>query len=238
MSIYQPLAPTAPLRQQVYETLEALIARNRLEPGQRLVETELAQELGVSRGPIREALQMLAREGWVELRPRHGAYVRKPSLEELEDYFQVRTLLEVEGARLAARGTHSGDDRKERLKELREVVDRFTGVWREHTSDDPKELDEEARQFHQEGSQVFHRGIVELTGNQALVDLLEHLGKRTSWYFSPGVLKRSLSAWREHNRLLRAIERGDEERAVEVMRSHMAATRESYLRAYRERAGE
>jgi DNA-binding GntR family transcriptional regulator len=230
-SPYRPLTPGGPLRQQVYDTLEELIAQGKLPPGHRLVETELAQELGVSRGPIREALQMLARDGRVELRPRHGAYVHEPAIDDLDDYFQARTLLEVESARLAASRTYAGETSAEHLASLREVVERCSKQ-AQHMAANPDGIADEARVFHQEGSQRFHRIIGELTGNPVLVDLLEHLARRTNWYFTPGVLLRSPDAWRQHEQLLLAIEKGDGDRAAEVMRSHMAWTRDSYLRAF------
>ena len=74
----------------------------RLPPGQHLVESELAGHLGVSRQPVREALQRLNTEGWVDLRPAQGAFVHEPTEEEADQLLTVRTLLEAEAARLAA----------------------------------------------------------------------------------------------------------------------------------------
>ena len=69
------------------------------------MESDLAQTLGVSRGPIREALQLLQRDGLIDLRPRQGAFVHLPTLKEIEDFFDIRRALETESARLAARRT-------------------------------------------------------------------------------------------------------------------------------------
>ena len=74
----------------------------RYAPGQRLVEADLTAELGVSRGPLREALGRLAAEGVLELEPYRGAVVRRLTREDVEDLFSVREVLEGEAARLAA----------------------------------------------------------------------------------------------------------------------------------------
>lgn len=91
-----------PLRERVYEALLELITTRALRPGQHLVESELAGHLGVSRQPVREALQRLNTEGWVDLRPAQGAFVHEPTEEEADQLLSVRTLLEAEAARLAA----------------------------------------------------------------------------------------------------------------------------------------
>src|SRR5690348_2292777 len=91
-----------PLRERVYEALLELITTRALGPGRHLVESELAGHLGVSRQPVREALQRLNTEGWVDLRPAQGAFVHEPTEEETDQLLTVRTLLEAEAARLAA----------------------------------------------------------------------------------------------------------------------------------------
>src|SRR5688572_17864341 len=98
----EPLLQPPVLRDQVYAALEELIINRTLRPGDRLLEAELADQLKVSRNPVREALTILAHAGWVDLRPRHGAVVHTPTMKEVDDFFQVRRALEEEGARLAA----------------------------------------------------------------------------------------------------------------------------------------
>src|SRR5579864_5592420 len=97
-----PVERPVPLRQSVYEALVELVIAGRLTPGQHLVETELARQLGVSRQPVREALHRLEAEGWVDLRPNQGAFVHVPTDQEVDELLDVRALLEAETARLAA----------------------------------------------------------------------------------------------------------------------------------------
>src|ERR1700712_1152481 len=96
-----------PLRESVYEALTEMIIDGTLERGRHLVEVELAGILGVSRQPVREALQRLNTEGWVDLRPAQGAFVHEPTEHEADQLLSVRTLLEAEAARLAAANSGS-----------------------------------------------------------------------------------------------------------------------------------
>src|SRR5436309_15468360 len=89
------------LWQRVYDHLRAAILSGRLEPGAELAEVPLSAQLGVSRGPIREAIGRLASEGLVTVRPRRGAVVRPLSKEEFLELYQVREALEMMAVKLA-----------------------------------------------------------------------------------------------------------------------------------------
>lgn len=97
-----------PISSQVAERIRKLIEAGDVSPGDRLVELDLAKKFGVSRGPVREALFMLARDGIVELTARRGAHVFLPSPKDIEDIYDVRAALFALGARRAA---ESGDRR-------------------------------------------------------------------------------------------------------------------------------
>src|SRR5579875_2950750 len=99
----RPVERPVPLRHSVYEALVELIVGGGLQPGEHLVESDLARQLGVSRQPVREALHRLEAEGWVDLRPSQGAFVHVPTDREVDQLLDVRELLEVQTARLAAR---------------------------------------------------------------------------------------------------------------------------------------
>jgi len=91
-----------PLIDSVYARLRDLILTNVLRPGQKLVDRDLAEQLGVSRTPVREALGRLAMMGLVEARSRRGYYVKQYSAEDMTDLYEFRRILEVNAARLAA----------------------------------------------------------------------------------------------------------------------------------------
>src|SRR3984893_12266335 len=116
VAMIRPLQRPVPLRQSVYDALIDLIVGGELPPGQHMVETDLARQLGVSRQPIREALHRMEAEGWVDLRPSQGAFVHVPTDSEVDELLDVRALLEAETARLAARA--AGPAQVARLREI------------------------------------------------------------------------------------------------------------------------
>lgn len=208
----EPLEKMAPLRQQVYETLEELIIYGLLTPGQHLVEADLAKRLGVSRIPVREALQLLHSNGWVELRPRQGAFVHRPTVEEVDEVFTIRTLLEVESARIAAKNA-TEDSVRELRKTLKAGAKALAGG-------DEKDL--------VRLNSAFHAQITALAGNRVLAEMVGRLDKRIRWYFVPVVRSRGKASWKEHAELIDALEAGDSRRAATTMRKHAELTRSAY----------
>jgi DNA-binding GntR family transcriptional regulator len=236
---YNPLEPSPPLREQVYFALEELILEGHLPPGHRLVESDLATHLQVSRGPIREALQLLERDGWIEVRPRRGAYVRIPSESELDDFFKARNLLETEAARLAARrvrrdpGGTAGT-----LDHLSQALARSASLSQElpdelSSAETPTLPVPESRRRYRETSRNFHRTIVLMSGNTALADTLEYVMRRTRWWFASSTAVNRNSRRDEHHHLLDAIGNGDEELAAEAMHYHLDQLRLASLQALR-----
>ena len=203
------------MRERVYEELEELIVYGRLAPGEHLVEVAVAKRLGVSRIPVREALQLLHRDGWVDLRPRQGAFVHQPTLEEVEDAFSVRTILEVESARSAACFAT-----EESVQTLRDIVDAGTKAL---LRGDYKELVLLNSRFHSR--------VTDIGGNRVLKSLIGTLDKRIRWYFAPVVAFRGPNSWREHAELVGAIAAGDADLAAAIMRNHAEATRSAHREA-------
>jgi DNA-binding GntR family transcriptional regulator len=208
------------LRDRVYEALEELIIYGSLAPGQHLVEADIAKMLGVSRIPVREGLQLLARDGWIDLRPRQGAFVHQPEMSEVDDVFSVRTLLEVESTRLATCKAmdHAIHDLRKILRTGSEALARA----------DEKELVMLNSQFHAR--------ISRMGDNEVLAELIARLDKRIRWYFAPVVSTRGSSSWKEHLEIVEAIEARDPRRASEAMQKHAEATRSAYLLEDRERS--
>ncbi|GII87238.1 transcriptional regulator [Sphaerisporangium siamense] len=208
------IARPVPLRESVHEALLELIIRRTVRPGEHLAESELAEMLGVSRQPVREALQHLSREGWVDLHPGHGAFVHVPTFAEADQLLAVRCLLETEAARLAAR--HRTDEAVARLRERC-----ARGLAAIHAGDNDAVV---ALNFE------LHGIVMELAGNAVLTDLAAQVSRRVRWFQSPVALQRGVLAWKEHAELVDALDRGDAEGAAEVMKRHTDHTREMYLR--------
>ncbi|WP_329568918.1 GntR family transcriptional regulator [Streptomyces sp. NBC_01361] len=203
-----------PLRERVYEALLELITTRALQPGQHLVESELAGHLGVSRQPVREALQRLNTEGWVDLRPAQGAFVHEPTEDEADQLLTVRTLLEAEAARLAAANTG-----KAGIAALEELCARGEQA----VADGDVELVVAT-------NAAFHAKVMELAGNVVLGELAGQVDRRVRWYYQPVARQRGKQSWIEHRELIAAIAQRDEARATAVMRAHTEHTRETYHR--------
>ena len=201
-----------PLRDRVYEALLELITTRALQPGQHLVESELAGHLGVSRQPVREALQRLNTEGWVDLRPAQGAFVHEPTEEEADQLLTVRTLLEAEAARLAA--VNAGNAGIAVLEELCAEGERAV---------DADDVDAAVAM-----NARFHAKVMELAGNAVLAELAAQVDRRVRWYYTPVARQRGLTSWIEHRALIGAITARDELRASLLMREHTEHTRRSY----------
>jgi DNA-binding GntR family transcriptional regulator len=201
------------LWQRVHERLREQILSGELEPGAELAEVALSEKLGVSRGPIREALGRLASEGLVIVRPRRGAVVRSLSKEEFLELYQVREALEMMAVRLAVPRL-----RKEDFEELQ----RLNETMAQHAERD------EVDQFFA-ANVAFHSRLLEASGNGKLQELYRQLVGQLGRYrlrslTLRGNLQRSVA---EHAALLRAAKRGDAERAAHLMCEHIRVPQRS-----------
>ena len=216
-----PLKRPVPLRQAAYEALLELITRGALRPGQHLVESELAERLGVSRQPVREALQRLSNERWVDLRPTQGAFVHQPTVAEADQLMAVRALFEAEAARLAA--ANATDGSIERLREL----------WREGVgavaADD---IDAVVA-----ANAAMHACVMELAANDVLAELAGQVSRRVRWYYTPVARQRGERSWNEHAALIDAIAAHDQDGAARIMREHTEQTRRSFHQRRRQAEG-
>ncbi len=202
-----------PLRSLVRDELRTLVITGELAPGTRLVEDRLAETLGVSRNPVREALQALAGEGFVEISPRRGAVVASVTRQQAEDLFDVRTSLEALAARLAAR--RAGPEGAARLRDVLEQA-------REAT--EAGELDRVAAL-----NSDFHSAVVEIGGNDYLALLVAPITRRVQWVFRASAAQRGPHSWTEHEALVAAVATGDEDLAEALAVAHVRAARASYL---------
>jgi DNA-binding GntR family transcriptional regulator len=220
-AVVPPLKRPVPLREGAYETLLELITRGVLRPGQRLVESQLAERLGVSRQPVREALQRLSNERWVDLRPSQGAFVHRPTVAEADQLMAVRALFEAEAARLAA--ANAADGSVERLREL----------WRRGVAavaaDD---IDAVVA-----ANAALHACVMELAANDVLAELAGQVSRRVRWYYTPVARQRGAQSWEEHAALIDAIAARDQDRAARVMREHTEQTRRSFHQRRRQAGG-
>jgi DNA-binding GntR family transcriptional regulator len=210
--LIRPVERPVPLRQSVYEALAELIVAGALRPGQHLVESELARQLGVSRQPVREALHRLEAEGWIDLRPSQGAFVHVPTGREVDQLLDVRELLEGATARLAARAATP------------EAVALLRATWREGAA--AVESGDVNRTVA--ANNDFHAAVAKIAGNAVLAKLSEIVARRVRWYYRKVAPARGHESWAEHAEIVAAIEAGDEDRAAELARTHTERTRSAY----------
>lgn len=188
-----------PLREMVYEELKMQILTGAIIPGTRMMEVELAKEIGVSRTPIREAIRKLEKEGLVTIEPRRGAYASQISTEDMVDILEVRQNMEGLAAFFAA--SRMTPEQLEELKEVSELYNEAvkTGEMEEMIKHDTR----------------FHRIIVESCNNKILVKMIEQLQElvlrfRYIYYDN---FKRAENMPDEHYEILHAIETGDADAA-------------------------
>lgn len=203
-----------PLRSLVCDELRRQVITGELPPGTRLVEDRLAAALGVSRNPVREALQTLAGEGFVSILPRRGAVVADITPAQAEELFDVRMALESLAARLAARNADAAA-----VARLRAVLERA------RVATDTGQLDLLAA-----CNTEFHQLVVAAGGNDYLSLLVAPMARRVQWVFRASAASRAPHSWTEHEGLLNAIAAGDEEYAAALASAHVAAARASYRR--------
>jgi DNA-binding GntR family transcriptional regulator len=205
-----PKSETPPrLREVVAAELRRLILAGRLVPGERLVEDRLAELLGVSRNPVREAIRVLEAEGFVETAARRGALVATLDEDQADDIFEVRLALEPLGARLAARRENPA--LVARMKEvLREAQDPSCDRDLDHLADLHSDL---------------HSLVFEMTGNAYLVAIAIPMVKRGQWLLRQRSPLRDPRAWEQHHGLIAAIEAGDPELAEAEARRHVLTMR-------------
>lgn len=216
-----------PLIDSVYTRLRDMILTNLLHAGEKLVDRDLAEQLGVSRTPVREALGRLAMMGLVEARSRRGYYVRQYTADEVSDLYEYRKILEVNAARLAARNAQP--EHMERIDRLLEELDSIGTEMSNRTR--PVELDME-----------IHTLIAEASGNEELAKSIRDLMDRvTCFLWVDWVDPRSAqadtiaAAHREHAEVLAAIRKRDADAAAEKVGAHIEYAREALTNLLRAR---
>jgi DNA-binding GntR family transcriptional regulator len=193
------------LREQVKDVLLQRIVSGELQPGDRLVETRIAQELGTSQAPVREALRDLALLRLVESEPFRGSRVRVIDEEEMIDAFPVRAVLEELAARLAAEKLDGDVTALEvELEEMRQAVRRGdTSALAQHDI-------------------AFHQLIVEAAGNSVLEQCWKSLGVESPITVSLyGITMEPEQAAERHGKLIDAIRAGDASAAAREARKHV-----------------
>ncbi|MGB9751834.1 GntR family transcriptional regulator [Roseiflexus castenholzii] len=210
---------------QVYQSLRRLLIEGFYPPGTRLVEERLAQDLGVSRTPVRQALVRAAAEGLVQIFPNRGAVARSFTVDDLLEMYDLRALLEGHAAYLAAQRISPAQlDRMEAAATALE--ESLTRTF---------ECCEDEVHFLVEQNAIFHQTIAEAAGNQRLIAMLNQIVavplqfRSFYWYRSE---ERRISNF-FHRSILNALMLGDGDRARAMMREHIFYGRDVLLQSRR-----
>ena len=196
-----------PLRDVVFNTLRQAILRGELKPGERLMEIQLANKLGVSRTPIREAIRKLELEGLVLMIPRKGAEVAEITEKSLRDVLEVRRALEELAVELVCEKITD-----EQIQDLKDAAEEFKESLKDGDITRIAEADVK-----------FHDVIYMATDNQKLIQLLNNL-REQMYRYRVEYLKRSdfhQQLIDEHEEIIETIESGQKDRAVQVVCQHV-----------------
>ena len=194
-----------PLYQDVAESLRQRIFSQALQSGQWIDETAIAQELGISRTPMREALKVLATEGLVTMKVRRGAYVTEVDAKDVQEVYQMLSLLEADAA-----ATVAENNRKADLDELQQIHDAL-------------EQSTAEREAFFAINEQFHRRLVEMAGNRWRQQIVADLRKvmklsRHHSLFKQGRIHESLL---EHRQIMLTLHSADPDAARTVMHQHL-----------------
>lgn len=205
---------TRRLREVAYDRIKDALQHAGLEPGEALSEVQLSKFLGISRTPIREALQQLAQEGMVQVIPGRAVTVASRSLKDVLDVVHVRSLLEPEVARLTAEV--ATDEQIERLVYSIEKME--------------EALREDNYEAWTKADVIFHETIQQACPNQLLAETVVQLRNRVHVIanrYSKHMPGRLEACTAEHRRVVEAIAKHDAKESEEAMRDHIYKLRES-----------
>lgn len=206
-----------PLRDLVFESLKEAILLQQLHPGERLIELELAEELGVSRTPVREAIRRLEQEGLVVMLPRKGAYVAGISLKDIHEVYEIRAALEALALELAAKYITA-----EELEELKRQVHQEEVMTESNRLNEIIFIDSS-----------FHDLIYQYARNSRLTQFVEILQEQFKRFRSLplGNSARSNTALEEHQQIVEALACHDSVRAAKLAREHIANAENALISA-------
>jgi DNA-binding GntR family transcriptional regulator len=210
---------------EVYDVLRRSILSNVFQPGQRLPIDDIARKLGVSLTPVRHAVQQLATEGLIEIRPRSGTFVASLDIRDIAETFDIRRALECLAAENAVSNITG-----EQLRRARRLV------W---ALSEPVES-EESRTRHEANNSEFHRLVIEASGNRRLLEMYESLKAhlqiaRVHSSESSGPLAVRLQQEQtEHESILAALESRDAILLIQALTAHIDRAKAALISSLQE----
>lgn len=209
-----------PLRELVTDNIRQAILRGTFPPGMRLMELQLASEIGVSRTPVREAIRALELEGLVVMIPRRGAYVANLSIKDINEVYEIRTALEVLAAALAAERIN--DEELDAMERMLVAMNALTP---------PEDIPELVTM-----DTKFHDIIYKASRNERLITIINNLREQINSIRgrSMGYHGRMSDMMDEHRAIVDAIAQRDAEAAQQAVRTHMENAERTLLKTIEE----
>jgi len=203
------------LSKKVYRILKSRIIEGSFKPGEKLLESRIAKQLGVSRTPVREALRQLVAEGFVKMSPNQAIMVNDISIKDLREVLQIRGVLEGLAAHLAA--VLITEEKINELEACNKKMEKF--------------LDQNNVLAFSKESDKFHELILEVCGNDRLVQIRKNLAEQIYRFRNislhiPGRLE---SALKEHREITEALKHGDADKADTLSKKHIASVLKNIL---------
>lgn len=211
---------TSNLNRQVYKYIQNKIITNQLEPGSRINYDELANEVGVSITPVRDALNWLQKDGFVEIKSRSGAFVKSLNYKDVEEILHVRNALEREVVSLAT--PHMP------LTILEEFLQK--------TYDLEAEINDNNFEKFIDADRLFHQTIASYSNNKRIIELLDMADTQSKWIASKLVQNRErfLQANQHHRDIIKAMMDQDIESAQKNMVHHIMEIKRASILAFKE----
>jgi DNA-binding GntR family transcriptional regulator len=205
------------LSDRIFEIMEEAILSGSIRPGERIIETELAKKLGISKSPVREALKKLEGEGIVQLVPRKGFFVRNIDRKSIDDLCDVMFIIELAAARLSL---------KKKTEAVCKKIDEILDQMKRH-------LRTRDYASYVLANRQFHGLFYDLTENEWIL-------KISQMFFKEADMLRSLSLYtsdrfsrsiEEHDAIADAYKKGDEERLERAVKKHLIMFRDNILKS-------
>ncbi|MGF9858559.1 GntR family transcriptional regulator [Priestia endophytica] len=204
------------LKDKAYTDIKELLVIGELAPGDVISEGDLSEELGMSRTPIRSAIQRLEHEGIVRVHSKQGIYICDISIQQVNEIYEARTLLESFAIKKLSKTITQSQ-----IQELKNILNRQY-----------EEIKNNNIQLYLEFDTKFHLRLMELMGNKEILDMFKSIETKLSFYGKRVLIKkteRTLETYNEHILILNELEKGNVDLAVCYMKEHLEKGRRVLL---------
>ncbi|MCR4416436.1 MAG: GntR family transcriptional regulator [Ignavibacteria bacterium] len=207
-----------PLRDKIASSIRESILTGKLKPGERLMELDLANQLGISRTPVREAFLQLESEGFVQVIPRKGAVVTETSFNDAKETYEIKSVLEGLAAKLAT--SFLTEEQIDELVELNNQMKKIS-----------KTKEKDYQKFLQLNSK-FHKIINESCGNSKLIKLIHNLRHQTFRYnyLFLSLISHLEHSVQEHEKIIMAIKKRNQNLVEELVKRHNENAKEALIK--------